>query len=371
MKRLILWSIAFGITTLHAAVTDQQIANMFVLGFEGTHLNNDSAVIRDVCDRGLGGVILFKKNISNAQQLSSLTQQLGHCAHTPLIAVDQEGGTVRRIRFGQDYPRASQVAHAGTQQAKNIYSRMARELHQLGINYNLAPVADLSLEPKNYIINKLGRSYGKDPAIVRRYNSAFISAMHRQHILTALKHFPGHGSSLGDTHRGFVDVSKRWKPQELEPFKNRRADSVMVAHVVCDKVTEPGRPASLSPRAIGILRRNNPHTVVITDDLQMGAIRKQYGSLPRVIAMAINAGDDLLLFGNQLTRKNKVNLRQLIRIVRTLLAHNNIRASSIKAANRRIERMRKKIGLHNRKIPKHARMHKVKVFSSQKIKDMF
>ena len=358
MKKVIMLGVVLWMGVIEARVTDRQIANMFVLGFEGTRLSRQSGIVRDVCERGLGGVILFKKNIAAPSQLRTLTRQLSQCAHKPLIAVDQEGGKVRRIRFGQDYPRASQVGRMGTQQATTLYRRMAQELHRLGINYNLAPVADLAIEPKNYIIYKLGRSYGADPRSVRQYNNAFISAMHRQHVLTALKHFPGHGSSLGDTHQGFVDVSRLWKSQELEPFKNRRADSVMVAHVVCDKITEPGRPASLSPRAIRTLRRNNPHTVVITDDLQMGAIRKQYGSLSRVIAMAINAGDDLLLFGNQLTQKNKVNLRQLIGIVRGLLTGHHIRESSIRAANNRIARMRKKIGLLDGKI--HKPVHKRK-----------
>jgi len=358
VKKLLILSIVLWVGVIEARVTDQQIANMFVLGFEGKQLSRQSGIIHDVCERGLGGVILFKKNIAGASQLRTLTRQLSSCAHKPLIAVDQEGGKVRRIRFGQDYPRASQVGRMGMQQATTLYRRMAQELHRLGVNYNLAPVADLAVEPRNYIIYKLGRSYGADPRSVRQYDNAFISAMHRQHVLTALKHFPGHGSSLGDTHQGFVDVSRQWKSQELEPFNNRKADSVMVAHVVCDKITEPGRPASLSPRAIRTLRRNNPHTVVITDDLQMGAIRKQYGSLSRVIAMAINAGDDLLLFGNQLTQKNKVNLRQLIGIVRGLLAGHHIRESSIRAANNRIARMRKKIGLLDGKIRKPAHKRK-------------
>ena len=328
-----------------ARVSDAQIANMFVLGFEGTTLTRTSPIVRDVCEKGLGGVILFAKNVSSPSQLKALTAQLSQCRHKPLIAVDQEGGKVRRIRFGQAYPRASQAGRMGTAKAKKIYNVMAKELHDLGINYNLAPVADLAIEPKNYIIKKLGRSFGKDPKRVIQYNNVFINAMHRHRILTSLKHFPGHGSSLGDTHRGFVDVSRQHQPEELEPFGNRYADSIMVAHVVCEPITEPGRPASLSPKAISILRRHNPQTVAITDDLQMGAIRKQFGSLSDIVRLAITAGDDLLLFGNQLTQKNKVTTRQLINIVRRLIQAGEIKEQAIRRANQHIARMRRHIRL--------------------------
>ena len=342
---MFLWMLLM--TLGQARVSDAQIAQMFMVGFDGKTLSRQSTIVRDVCARGLGGVILFKKNIGTPQQLSALTRQLNHCAYKPLIATDQEGGKVRRVRFGHDYPRASQIGRMGTTKAKGVYGQMAKELHAYGINYNLAPVADLDIEPRNYIIHKLGRSYGSHPDNVKSFNTTFIKAMHRHHVLTSLKHFPGHGSSLGDTHQGFVDVSKQWKRAELEPFKNAQADSVMVAHVVCDPITEPGRPASLSPKAIAKLHRINPRAVVITDDLQMGAIRKSYGSLAQVIRLAINAGDDLLLFGNQLTQKNKVTTRQLIQIVRRLIAERKVSEGKIRAANRRIASMRRKIGLRN------------------------
>jgi beta-N-acetylhexosaminidase len=291
-------------------------------------------------------VILFGKNIADATQLVALTRRLSGCAHKPLIAVDQEGGTVRRIRFGQDYPRAAYVAHMGTKRAEKIYAAMARQLHRLGINYNLAPVADLAINPKNYIITKLGRSYGRDPKIVRAYDTAFIRAMHRYGVLTALKHFPGHGSSRGDTHQGFVDVSRTWQKSEREPFRNAAADSVMVAHVVNDRIGDPGIPASLSPKAIRALRRLNPKVVVITDDLQMGAIRKHY-SLRDTLRRAINAGNDLLLFGNQLNARNKVTAAQLISLIRQMVSSGEIDAAMIRKANRRIRAMRRRIGLRD------------------------
>jgi phosphoribosylamine--glycine ligase len=153
--------------------------------------------------------------------------------------------------------------------------------------------------------------------------------MRKHHVLTSLKHFPGHGSSKGDTHQGFVDVSQTWKRQELEPFWNRKADSVMIAHVVCAPITGAGIPASLSSRALRTLRKGNPHVVAITDDLQMGAIRKHY-SLKETIRRAILAGNDILLFGNQLSRKNKVRTQKLVTIVRDLIASGQIKERVIR-----------------------------------------
>jgi len=343
-----------GASIAKASVTDREIASMFMLGFEGRSVSYHDRVMKDICRFGLGGVILFGKNIGTKTELKNLTSTLSSCAHKPLIAVDQEGGTVRRIRYGNDYPRAAYMASAGTQKATQIYAQMGRELHDLGINYNLAPVADLAVEPKNYIIYKLGRSYSKKPEIVKAYDSVFIKSMHKNHILTSLKHYPGHGSSLGDTHKGFVDVSKTWTPRELKPFANSRADSVMVAHVVNTKLTGDRKPASLSPAAITKLRSINHHTVVITDDLQMGAIRKYY-TLKDTIRMAINAGDDILLFGNQLTRSGRVTTGQLIAIVRSLLSSHQIQEKSIKKALKRINRMRSKIKLP--KISPHSKHH--------------
>ncbi len=355
MKRFFL-SLVSMIGLAQGHVSNAQIANMFVIGFDGTKLTPQSQIVKDVCGLGLGGVILFRKNVRSPKQVRALTSALKQCPHVPLIAVDQEGGKVRRIPWDHS-PSAVEARAIGTQAAANLYDAMGATLENLGVNYNLAPDADLACNPQNYVIFKLKRSYSADPRIVTAFDQTFIHAMHKHHILTSLKHFPGHGSSLGDTHRGFVDASKQWTPQELKPFANPQADSVMVAHVVCDKITEPGRPASLSPRAISTLHHINPQAVVITDDLQMGAIRKMYGDLRQVIRLAINAGDDLLLFGNQLTQKHKVTTRQLVGIVRQLLAEKKISENRIRSANRRIERMRRKIRLRHR-------LSKTKLFST-------
>lgn len=347
----------------YAKTLEQKIANMFIIGFYGTSASGNSKIIKDICMRGLGGVLLFErhptqhskpKNISSPSQLKKLTDTLrGSCTHQPLIAIDQEGGKVQRLRrkdgFYGRYPKASALGVKTMDVAKKSYSKMATELRRAGINFNLAPVADMSVNKKNRVIYQLGRSYGVRADRVALFDKIFINAMHAKGILTSLKHFPGHGSSLGDTHRGFVDVSRTWSKKELSPFRqlidSAKVDSIMVAHVF-NKTIDSRYPASLSAKTIkGLLRRKLGHRgVVITDDLQMYAISKHY-SLKETIRLAINAGVDILLFGNQLDPKHEVSIEKLISMTKSLLSKGKIRQKSIDAANRRIDRMRAKIGL--------------------------
>lgn len=347
----------------YAKTLDQKIANMFVVGFYGTKISNGSKIINDICNKGLGGVLLFDrhptrkgkaKNISSPKQLKQLTHALSSsCAHQPLIAIDQEGGKVQRLRakngFYGKHPKASSLGKSNMNSAKSAYKRMANELSSVGINYNLAPVADMAVNSKNRVIYKLGRSYGSNPDRVALLDKIFINAMHKKGILTSLKHFPGHGSSLGDTHKGFVDVTHTWSKKELEPFRSvidsGKADSVMVAHVFNKKI-DSRYPASLSRKTVTELLRTNMGYggVVITDDLQMYAISRHY-SLQNTIKLAINAGVDILLFGNQLDPSREVTISKLVTITKSLLAKGEIRKSSIIKANKRIDRMRSKIGL--------------------------
>ena len=230
-------------------------------------------------------------------------------------------------------------------EAKQIYTAMAKELKEVGINYNLAPVVDLELNPKNHVIKGLKRSYGKDPKKVAHYASIFIDAMKEYGILTSLKHFPGHGSSLGDTHKGFVDVTNLWQEIEVEPYKllKDKAPSVMVAHVY-NKRIDPLYPATLSKKTVdGLLRKSIGYKgAVITDDLQMGAIAKKY-SLKTTIHKALDAGNDILLFCNQLNPKKSVTLQELVATTKRLIKEGKISSKRIDKSIRRIETLKKEL----------------------------
>jgi len=360
-KQFLILSLLVG--GIYAKTLDQKIANMFILGFYGTTVDNHSKIVRDICQRGLGGVLLFErhptrhnraKNITSPSQLKRLTKRLSSsCAHQPLIAVDQEGGKVQRLKrkdgFYGRYEKAAVLGSKTMDVAKKVYQNMAQELHGVGINFNLAPVADMAVNRQNRVIYRLGRSYGNRAERVALFDKIFINAMHSRKILTSLKHFPGHGSSMQDSHKGFVDISQTWSRRELEPFKQvieaGKADSIMVAHVF-NRHLDSRYPASLSYKTVtGLLRSKLDYQgVVISDDLQMYAISKHY-PLKEAVRLAINAGVDILLFGNQLDPKHEVSIQKLVSIVKSLLSQGKITRESIERANRRIDAMKIKIGL--------------------------
>jgi beta-N-acetylhexosaminidase len=338
----------------------KMVGQMFMVGFHGTTATSQRQICQDIKRYNLGGVILFDfnpvdkskpKNIADKAQLAKLTRELQACSQDGklLIAVDQEGGRVQRLKsrygFYGKYPKAKDVSKMTPAQIKATYHKMAKELKSVGINYDLAPVVDLAINPQNHVIYGLGRSFGKDPGKVADFSSIFIDAMHQYGVLTSLKHFPGHGSSLGDTHKGFVDVTNLWEEGELEPYRllADKADTVMVAHVY-NKKLDAAYPASLSFETVTRKLRWHLgyHGVVITDDLQMGAIAKKYG-LRNTLKLAINAGDDILLFGNQLDPRNTVSTKQLVDTVMDLVQTGEIKEASIVKAYHRIQKLKEKL----------------------------
>jgi len=349
MKKLLILTTLFTFAT--AQVSNKEIANMFILGFYGNSANSGTKINNDICNLGLGGVILFQKlgkrvkNFSNASDLKALTTNLKSCGTKPLIAIDQEGGVVQRLKLKYKYPKASVVATKGIKYANNIYKLMAKELQSVGVNLNFAPVADIAINPNNKVIVKWGRSYGANENSVINYCSTFIDAMHSKNIATSLKHFPGHGSSLGDTHKGFVDVTKLWQQRELAPYKalKNKTDTIMVAHIF-NRNLDANYPASLSKKIVtGILRNKIGYSgVVVTDDMQMGALSKHY-SLRDRIKLAINAGDDILLFANQINKNSSVTTSQVVKIVRSLLNSGEVSEQSIKNANIRINSLKNRL----------------------------
>ena len=341
---------------------EEKIGSMLMVGFMGTTASPHSQICQDIGRYNLAGVILFDvnpvkhaqpKNIATKNQVARLTQELQSCSKDGklLISVDQEGGKVQRLKskygFYGKFPKAKDVIGLSDARVKQHYEEMGAELASVGINYNLAPDVDLAINKRNHVIYKLGRSFGSDPKQVVKYSSIFMDAMHDNGVLTSLKHFPGHGSSLGDTHKGFVDVTKLWKPIELEPYRllaqSQTIDTVMVAHVF-NKKLDAKYPATLSSKIVnGKLRGEfGFNGVVITDDLQMGAINKKYG-LKNTLKLAINAGNDILLFGNQLSVKSMVKTSTLVNTVKSLIRTGAVSLSDIEASNRRLEQLKAKL----------------------------
>jgi beta-N-acetylhexosaminidase len=286
------------------------IGQFLMTTFPETELDTvrDSVLIDNLVNGRIGGLIFFKFNVKNKSQFEKLITDL-RSIETPyplLLAIDEEGGRVRRLRKRQgfdEFPSPQNVAsNYGTQEAEAIYRSMANQIADLGLNMNLGPVVDLNINPENPAIGKLQRSYGIDPELVTSYSEIFINAHHSAGILTALKHYPGHGSSRGDSHIGLTDITHTWRLTELAPFealiRRGNADVIMVGHLMDTNVDET-YPSSLSKAHINGRLRNELgfDGVVMTDDLQMGAIGQEF-SLEERVLLALQADCDILQFSD-------------------------------------------------------------------------
>ncbi len=337
-----------------------QLGQKFLLGFDGLQVTSGHPVITSIQRDNAGGVILFdrdfhtgrRKNILSPAQLQSLTTDLQKQASIfLLIAVDQEGGRVCRLKESDGFPTTLTNARLGRQKTvtstQKYAQKMAASLSRCGINLNLAPVVDLNTNPNNPVIGKLERSFGLDAAQVAQHASEFIKAHHQAGVACSLKHFPGHGSSDHDSHRGFVDITDTWNKSELEPFaqliKAGLADSIMTAHVF-HRQLDPTLPATLSPIILPNLLRNQLRFkgVIISDDLQMRAISDRW-TYKEAVQKAVLAGVDLLIIGNNLSQQQDA-VREGVRAIIELLETNAITEEKLTASLRRINRLKQKIG---------------------------
>jgi beta-N-acetylhexosaminidase len=269
-----------------------------------------------------GGVILFGRNAKSPAQLLALSQGLQAVArargHLPLlIAVDQEGGRVARLKAPfTAFPSAAMVGHTGSEQlAHDVGRAIATELHAVGVGMNMAPVLDVLTNPANTVIGD--RSFSADPACVARLGTAYIRGMQASAVLTTAKHFPGHGDTMLDSHVA-RPVSERSAAQlsacELRPFREAIAadvDAIMTAHVVYP-AWDPQYPATLSPTILtrvlcGELKFRG---AIITDDLGMSAVSDGW-PWEEVPLLALRAGADVLLICHERQRQEQAYDRVL------------------------------------------------------------
>ena len=328
---------------------------MLLVGFRGLTAEEAAPAIEDLAERGLGGVLLFSRdqltgadrNVASPEQLRSLVADLKAAATVPLIvAIDQEGGQVARLGPGHGFPATPSAAAMGTgdpAETATIARSMASTLADAGITLNLAPVVDLAINPDNPIIAGIERSFSADPAPVIAHAGAFIEGHHEIGVQCAIKHFPGQGSASADTHLGIVDVTDVWTDVELEPFSALVAsgapDAVLTAHIF-NAALDPDHPATLSRATVtGILRERIGYDgPVISDDLQMGAIRDAVG-YEEAVALAIEAGIDLLLVANQIVYEPDI-VSDTVAIVERHVRDGRISEARIRESVERIDRLR-------------------------------
>lgn len=306
---------------------DRMVGQMILVGFPGDD-ENDAGVkaVRAQLNKGtIGGVVLFPENIHRRKQLKHLIAFLrnAHSNPRPFIAVDQEGGKVQRLNPWNGFkwfPSAAKVAgnpsYASPEAAMRLYGEMAAELADAGFNMNLGPVVDLNTNPRNPVIGARGRSFGADPDVVTSLAASFIKAHRAANIVTVAKHFPGHGSSAVDSHKRLADVSKTWREVELEPYRRLAEDglldAVMIGHLYHPRFSDlEDLPASLSAKAPRALRNTNWldfDGVIISDDMEMGAVRDEF--TPEQLAVkAVHAGTDIVVFSNVQAEEPQLGVR--------------------------------------------------------------
>jgi beta-N-acetylhexosaminidase len=342
-----------------------KVGQMLLVGFRGTDAASARAVLADIRKHSLGGVVLFSRdqptgdpvrNIVSPDQLAKLTAALqaataeSEVGARLLVSVDEEGGQVARLDPAHGFPPTESAAALGARDdaayTRAAGARIAATLRAAGINLNLAPVVDLDVNPDNPIIGALDRSFGADPLLVTRQAAAFIRGHHDRGVLTTLKHFPGHGSSTADSHLGVVDVSRTWAPIELRPYRRLvpagLVDAILTAHVFNSRL-DPQHPATLSAATIdGLLRGEIGYDgVVISDDMQMGAIRQAYGYADAV-RLALLAGVDVLTIANQQVFEADV-VSRTVDIILGLVDDGTLSAARIDASWRRISALKARL----------------------------
>jgi beta-N-acetylhexosaminidase len=341
------------------------LGELLLVGFGGTQVEDNEEVRALVCDVRVGGLILFERdartgearNITGPEQVRQLTADLQalarKCAGRPLlIAADNEGGLVMRLSARVGYlptPPPQELGDAGDVAATQLESRrMGATLREAGINWNLAPVVDVAVNPLNPAVVTLGRTFSSDPQQVIAQGRAFIQGMHEAGVLTSLKHFPGHGSSRTDSHNGFVDVTETADLKvELEPYrvliKEGLADSVMTAHVF-NRGIDFFNPATLSRYTIGRYLRGKLgyKGLVVSDDLLMGAIRQRYG-LEEASVLALQATVDMLLISQNQGKVERGAADRVIAGIRQALADGRLSPKALAASIQRVRALRSRI----------------------------
>jgi beta-N-acetylhexosaminidase len=278
-----------------------QPGQLLFAGFEGTELPEDLAAL--IAAGRVGGVTLFARNVGSPEQLRSLVSELHERApaDAPLtVAIDQEGGRVQRLRAPwTEWPPMRRLGDRGSLEDSEAVARaLGRELADLRVDLDFAPVADVDTNPANPVIGD--RSFSADPEQVARHAVAFARGLEAEGVAACAKHFPGHGDTSVDSHLDLPRIEhgrERLEQIELVPFRALAAAgvaSMMTAHVLIPQL-DPDRPATLSRRVLSLLREEIGYPgLVFSDDLEMKAIADRFDP-GEVVREALAAGVDALL----------------------------------------------------------------------------
>lgn len=348
---------AFSIRAQSLDSLDIMIGQMIMIGIgDFNTLDKSEPIYQSIENGNVGGIILFEKNVANENTKKKLTEIIAYAQKKSsiplLVSIDEEGGKVNRLKTKYGFPRTVTAQYLGQLDDLDTTShyalKVASNLSKLGFNLNYAPVLDMNINPENPVIGKIGRSYSSSSIVVAKHGSVVIQAHDSMRVLTALKHFPGHGSSKKDTHLGIADVSSTWQLEELYPYKylidSGLVRIIMTAHIV-NQIIEPKKlPATLSKKTVNGLLRGflNYDGVVISDDMQMGAISKEYG-LEEAIKLSINAGVDILMFANNVPNSDVVYPEEIHNIISSAVEIGEVSKERIRESFKRIVKLKNSI----------------------------
>lgn len=330
---------------------DLELGYLFMFGFRGA--TPDENFLNFVKKGGAKNFILFDKdiatngerNIVSPEQVKKLTAALREAVNGDcFIGADQEGGQVRRFKPQKgfmDLPSAQRMGQGNAHETFETADRLGRELKDLGINLDLAPVLDVDSNPYNPVIGKLGRAFNTDPEKVAEHALAFGRGLAKNGVAPVVKHFPGQGCAEKDTHLEPVSVSGCWNADtDLKPYADIFAAGwpgmVMIGHLSLAEL-DPILPATLSRNIVTGLLRNGLgwEGAVISDDLEMKAVTEGR-SIKEVVALALDAGIDILLFGNNINFDENLP-ENALNSLRELIAEGRISEERIRESVRRIK----------------------------------
>jgi len=325
------------------------VGELFILGFYGKTI---PAWLREFARLySLGGVILFDyscqtraydNNIESREQVRQLCGEISSLPSHPLVFIDQEGGLVRRLKEGKGFkplPSAKEFNHLSLQAKREILSASFAEMRQLGIDYDFAPVIDVDYNPDNPNIGKIKRSYSADIGEVEA-NALLASDVAREAgIGLCLKHFPGIGGALVDSHQEFMDISDSLRAEQEELFyalaPKMFGDAVLVSHAIV-RQWDGENPTTLSAAGVGRLRRRLPDTLLITDDMQMQGLQQAMGTGEAGLR-SLKAGMDMLCIGNNLFDQER-EMAAIAQSVEQAVGDGRLTESAVKESIARVAR---------------------------------
>jgi beta-N-acetylhexosaminidase len=280
-----------------------KVGQLFMPTIPGATPAPGAAVIRRY---HLGGVIYFPENLRTPRQTAELSNGLQGAAMKSgvplLISTDEEQGPVSRLPYITRFPANKSLASTAhpDDDVRTAARVTGEELRAVGINQDLAPDADVNVNPRNPVIGV--RSFGADPQKVAHFVGVAVDAYRATGVAATAKHFPGHGDTATDSHTGLPVIThsmKTWERLDAPPFKAAIAhhvDAIMTAHIVVPGLDDSGDPATMSKAVLsGLLRDKLGYDgVVITDSLQMAGATMKYGAQEAAVR-AVRAGADMLL----------------------------------------------------------------------------